>query len=122
MNVLVDMNLAPAWVAALTAGDLHVRHWQDVGDKTAPDHEILSWARNNSYVVLTLDLDFQQLLFATRARGPSVVLLRVRDPLAASLPLKIRGVLLQNAAQLADGCLIVVDENRSRVRRLPLTK
>ena len=115
------MNLGPAWVTALQCDDLHVRHWQDVGDKTTPDREILAWARGNGHIVLTLDLDFQQLLFTTRAQGPSVVLLRVRDPLAPSLPAKVRRVLLENAAHLADGCLIVLDENRSRVRRLPLT-
>jgi predicted nuclease of predicted toxin-antitoxin system len=67
VNVLVDMNLGPDWVTALQSEDVHVRHWRDVGDKSAPDRDIFVWARSNGYVVLTLDLDFQQLLFATRA-------------------------------------------------------
>ena len=120
MNVLVDMNLGPDWVSALTGEGLHACHWQDIGDKTAADTIILAWARTNGHVVLTLDLDFQQLLFATRAQGPSVMLLRVRDPMSPALPAKVRRVLLDNTAPLADGCLIVLDENRSRVRRLPL--
>ena len=120
MNVLVDMNLGPGWVAALAGDQVRVRHWQDIGDKTAPDRDLLAWARANAHIVLTLDLDFQQLLFATRAQGPSVVLLRVRDVLAPSLPAKVRQVLIENAASLEEGCLIVVDEHRSRIRRLPL--
>lgn len=121
MNVLVDMNLATAWATALSGDGIQARHWQDIGERTAPDHEILAWARTHDHVVLTLDLDFQQLLFATRARGPSVVLLRVRDPLAGSLPAKVRQTLIENAASLQEGSLIVIDENRSRIRRLPLT-
>jgi predicted nuclease of predicted toxin-antitoxin system len=114
------MNLGPDWVTALQTEELHVRHWRDIGDKSAPDRDIFAWARTNGYVVLTLDLDFQQLLFATRAQGPSVVLLRVRDPLSTALPNKVRRVLLDNATHLAGGCLIVLDEMRARVRRLPL--
>ena len=121
MNVLVDMNLGPSWVGALAGPDVRVRHWQDIGDKTAPDRDILAWARANAQIVLTLDLDFQQLLFATRAQGPSVVLLRVRDVMAPSIPMKVRQVLIENAAMLEEGCLIVVDEHRSRIRRLPFT-
>ena len=121
MNVLVDMNLGPGWVPALMTEAVSVRHWQNIGDRSAPDHELLAWARANAHIVLTLDLDFQQLLFATRAQGPIVVLLRVRDALASSLPAKVRQVLLENAASLEAGCLIVVDEHHSRVRRLPLT-
>ena len=115
------MNLATAWATALSGDGIQARHWQDIGERTAPDHEILAWARTHDHVVLTLDLDFQQLLFATRARGPSVVLLRVRDPLAGSLPAKVRQTLIENAASLQEGSLIVIDENRSRIRRLPLT-
>lgn len=115
------MNLAPAWVAALEGEEVRVRHWQDIGDKTAPDHVLLAWARTHDHIVLTLDLDFQQILFATRARGPSVVLLRVRDAMAPQLPGKVRRVLAENSDSLRDGCLIVVDEFHSRIRRLPLT-
>ena len=115
------MNLGPDWVSALAGEGLRACHWQDLGDKTAADTVILAWARAHGHIVLTLDLDFQQLLFATRAHGPSVVLLRVRDPMSPALPAKVRQVLIENATPLADGCLIVLDENRSRIRRLPLT-
>ena len=115
------MNLAPDWISALAGEGLRVRHWQDIGEKTAADTVILAWARTHGHIVLTLDLDFQQLLFAARAQGPSVVLLRVRDPMSPALPAKVRQVLIENATPLADGCLIVLDENRSRIRRLPLT-
>ena len=49
------------------------------------------------------------------------MLLRVRDPMSPALPAKVRQVLLENTVQPADGCLLVVYEIRSRVRRLPLT-
>ena len=41
--------------------------------------------------------------------------------MAPSIPMKVRQVLIENAAMLEEGCLIVVDEHRSRVRRLPFT-
>ena len=105
MKVLVDMNLSPAWVGALKGEGLDVLHWQDIGDKAAADRDILAWAREKNHIVLTLDLDFQQLLFATRAQGPSLVLIRVRDAMSPSLPPKVRQVLIENAARLQDVAL-----------------
>ena len=121
MKVLLDMNIPPVWISRLQTDGLEVVHWQDKGPKNAPDGRILEWAKSNKHIILTLDLDFQQLLFATRVHGPSVVLLRVRDPLSPSLPAKVRRVFLENNSFLEQGCLIVLDENRSRIRRLPLT-
>lgn len=120
MNVLVDMNLPPTWAVALRAEGIEARHWVSVGSPTAPDRSILEWARTHHCIVLTLDLDFQQLLFATRTQGPSVFLLRVRDALVPSLPAKVARIMIENRNQLAEGCLIVMDENRARIRRLPL--
>jgi predicted nuclease of predicted toxin-antitoxin system len=76
MKVPVDMNLSPEWLEVLSRAGWEASHWSAVGSPTAEDLELLIWARDHNHVLLTQDLDFGQLLFHTRFRGPSVVILR----------------------------------------------
>jgi predicted nuclease of predicted toxin-antitoxin system len=73
MKLLVDMNLSPRWVGLLEDAGIKAAHWSTLGEKNAPDTEIMAYARVNSYVVLTHDLDFSAILAATHGEKPSVV-------------------------------------------------
>lgn len=120
MNLVIDMNLSPDWVAVL-AGDGHeATHWSEIGDPRATDHEILTWAREHACIVFTHDLDFGAILAATSTRAPSVIQLRTADPTPQHSRNVICDTLKRHAAALTNGALISVDENRSRVRLLPL--
>jgi predicted nuclease of predicted toxin-antitoxin system len=66
MKLLVDMNLSPEWLKVLSRAGWQAIHWSTAGPATAADTELLAWARDHNYVVLTQDLDFGQLLFHTR--------------------------------------------------------
>ncbi len=73
MKILVDMNLSPFWVPFLARHGFEAWHWSTVGRPSAPDAEILAFARINNFVILTHDLDFGMLLAAQPTRGPSVI-------------------------------------------------
>ena len=91
MKILVDMNLSPQLCPFLAAERWTVVHWSSIGDPRAPDSVLLTWAKDNGYVVVTHDLDFGAILAATRATGPSVLQVRTQDVLPAKLvPLLIR--------------------------------
>ena len=114
------MNLSPDWVAALARAGHVVRHWSEIGAANATDREILIWARDNAHVVFTHDLDFGAILAATAANAPSVIQIRTQDPTPQHCQRVILDTLKRHAAELANGALVSVDENRSRVRVLPL--
>jgi predicted nuclease of predicted toxin-antitoxin system len=44
MRILIDMNLPPQWVQVLVENGIEAIHWSTVGEKTAPDSEILNYA------------------------------------------------------------------------------
>lgn len=77
---------------------------------------------NSGRVVLTHDLDFGAMLAATQATGPSVAQVRTQDVRPQNLAPLLIPVLQQYESELGAGALLVVDEARSRVRLLPLTK
>ena len=85
MKLLVDMNLSPDWVPLLEQAGFEVLHWSSVGNHTAPDREIMQWARDNRSIVFTHDLDFGILLAHTQANGPSVIQVRAQDVSPAHL-------------------------------------
>jgi predicted nuclease of predicted toxin-antitoxin system len=46
MKLLIDMNLSPDWVEALTAEGIEAVHWVNVGSASASDREIMVWAKS----------------------------------------------------------------------------
>jgi predicted nuclease of predicted toxin-antitoxin system len=82
VKLLLDMNLSPSWVAHLTGHGFEAVNWSTIGAATAPDHEILAWAHEHNFVVITNDLDFSAILAASAVVGPSVVQIRTQDLLS----------------------------------------
>ncbi len=82
---------------------------------------LMTYAQQRGLVIVTHDLDFGALLAATHARGPSVIQVRMQDPLGDGFVHLISSVLKRFEAEITAGALIVVDESRSRVRVLPIT-
>ncbi|MFA6285782.1 MAG: DUF5615 family PIN-like protein [Opitutaceae bacterium] len=121
MRILVDMNLSPAWVDTLRAAGWETVHWSTTGDARAPDTVIFSFAREHHWTVFTNDLDFGTLLAHARTGAPSVFQLRAQDLTPAHLAPLVIKTLRRFAAELEAGALVTVDEQRQRVRLLPLT-
>jgi predicted nuclease of predicted toxin-antitoxin system len=53
MNILVDETLKNEWCKQLEKDGHVVKYWPDVKNNTAPDQDILDWAKNEKFVVLT---------------------------------------------------------------------
>lgn len=119
MKVLIDMNLSPDWVNVFEKHGLDVVHWKDIGDPRASDITIMSWARENGYVVFTRDLDFGTLLATTNLEGPSVIQVRVSDVLPQTLGELLVKVIIRHQSDLESGVLLTLTEDRVRLRSLP---
>ena len=120
MKVLVDMNLSPGWVSFLAEGGFEAVHWSDIGSGSAPDSELMQWAAQRGYVVLTADLDFGAILAATEGRRPSVVQVRSDIPTPRAIGGAVIAAIRQARQELLDGALVSVDATRARLRILPL--
>ena len=78
------------------------------------------YAKAEGYVVFTHDLDFGALLAATNANCPSVIQVRTQNVSPAHLAPIVLSAINQFEIHLEQGALVTVDENRARVRVLPL--
>lgn len=120
MKLLIDMNLSPDWVEVLATEGIDAVHWSKIGPATASDREIMAWAKTSGHIVLTHDLDFGAILAATEADSPSVIQLRFQDIAPERSKHLVLDVLSRFRNELEIGVLISVDEDRARIRILPL--
>lgn len=120
IQILIDMNLSPDWVNALSKHGWASEHWSAIGDPRATDRDIMDWARSHRYLVFTHDLDFGTMLALTHASGPSVIQVRGQNVLPDHMAPIVLAALKQHESDLVSGALVVVDESKSRVRVLPI--
>jgi len=120
MKLLVDMNLSPRWINTLAEAGFEAAHWSTVGASTAPDSEIMAYAKLQAYVVLTHDLDFGTILAATQGEKLSVVQIRAEDVRPVSIGKQVVNALRQMATELERGALLTIDTGRTHLRLLPL--
>jgi predicted nuclease of predicted toxin-antitoxin system len=53
MKLLIDTNLSPRWIGLLNHAGWEAVHWSTVGSATTADSEIMAFAAENDYVVVT---------------------------------------------------------------------
>ena len=122
MKLLVDMMLSTRVAEELRNAGHDAVHVREYGLQRALDEEILARAAVEQRTLISADMDFGFLLASRRHPWPSVVLPR---RLAAHRADFVVTLLLANLPQLAEalqqGSLVVLEENRIRVRRLPIS-
>ena len=122
VKFLLDMNLSPHWSAYFALQQIEAHHWSTIGRREAPDDQIMEYAKENRFVVLTQDLDFGTILAATKGLKPSVIQIRDEDLAIENLGRKLLAALTQLQQELEEGALVTVDAKRTRVSVLPLRR
>ncbi|MDR1506866.1 MAG: DUF5615 family PIN-like protein [Treponema sp.] len=120
MKILVDMNLAPRWAELLSRQGVEAVHWSIAGSPKAPDTEIMAYARDKGYAVLTRDLDFSAILASTGRDSPSVIQIRTADARPEKIFKPVFRALSGLTAELEKGAIVTIDMNTVRLHLLPL--
>lgn len=120
IRFLADVGVSISTVQALRDLSHDAFHLAERGLERLVDDEILSLARSEGRVVVAFDLDFGDLLAAGGHAGPSVILFRVSDQTPASVTPRLLEVLAQQEDALRAGAIVIIEDRRYRVRRLPI--
>jgi len=122
MRFLADAGISPRTVDYLSRSGHEAVHVRELGMQRAPDRLLVEMARAEDRILLTFDLDFGEILALGVVSRPSVVIFRLLDERADSVNRRLQGVLSEQANALASGVLILVEDTRYRVRRLPIMR
>ena len=120
MKILADMNLPPKIADILTQKGIESKHWYIVGASNAKDTELLSYAYEHGYIILTYDMDFTALLASSHAKKPSVIQIRTQGFEAEELAQLIVAAVSKSKKELRQGAILTIDPKRARLRLLPL--
>ena len=119
MRFLADMGVSIRVVEWLRHEGHDVHHLRDENLHRLGDREIFAKAARETRTVLTFDLDFGEILALSGDQTVSVVLFRLRNARTPHVIERLRTVIHDCGGVLGEGAIVVVEESRHRVRRLP---
>lgn len=120
MRFLADMGVDVRVVRWLREHGHDAIHLRDEGLQRMPDGEIFAKAIAERRVVLTFDLDFGEIAALTRGKTASVVLFRLQNTRTPHVIDRLAAVLANASAALEKGAVVLVEETRHRIRKLPV--
>ena len=97
-------------------------HVRPLGLERATDSELADRARADSSVVVTFDLDFGDVLALGILDRPSVIIFRLADERPDSVNQRLSSVIAERVSELESGSLILAEDTRYRIRKLPIRR
>jgi predicted nuclease of predicted toxin-antitoxin system len=93
---------------------------REEGLQRMPNGDIFQKGSAEQRVVLTFDLDFGEILAGSAGQVVSVVLFRLHNTRTEHVIERLQTVLDHSSNELLGGAIVVVEEGRHRVRKLPV--
>ena len=122
LRFLADMNLSPLTVDALQQEGWNIVRVSTLLPATTTDSDILEFARQESRVIITQDLDFSALLALGGYDQPSLVTLRLSNTDPTLVTQRLLQIISQIEVALHQGSAVTVDDKTVRIRKLPIAR
>jgi len=114
------MGISPRSVAWLRDQGHEAIRLDSLGMQRATDATVATFAASQGYIVLTCDLDYPEIVALAHVKSPSLIVFRLQDETAENINRLLERFLPTVEAQLASGAIVTVEEDRIRVRTLPI--
>jgi len=120
MKFMLDMGISPKTAVFPRNLGYDAIHLHELKSDRLTDPAIMQMARNEERILLTHDLDFGELIAASGANAPSVIIFRLRNMNPKNVNRFLNGIISEHRDALEKGAIVSVTEGQARVRLLPL--
>lgn len=121
MKILADMHISPATVQFLQALGHDTVRVNEIMPSNSSDRSIVEAARKEERVIITQDLDFSEIISFSGEKAPSLISLRLSSSRIEFVNKRLEKVLPMIESDLVKGSIVVVEDNRIRLRYLPIS-
>ena len=122
MRFLADIGVAPRIVDWLREQGHDASHLSEEGLHRLPDMDIFQKAAQEQSILLTFDLDFAEIVAFSGSADVSVVLFRLDNTRTDFVISRLVSVLRESGHLLPTGVIVIVEDSRHRIRRLPIKR
>ena len=119
LKFLIDEPLSRRLIDQLSALGHDAVHVAQRGALKAPDADIVRLAQQERRIILTADLDYGHLLITSPTTPPSAIIFRLKTQTITLMNELLALHLPRVAPALAEGAIVIIEEDDVRIRRLP---
>ncbi len=120
MRFITDIHISPQTVKDLSSKGYQIKRVTEFLELNAKDSQILDLAFKENSTIITQDLDFSALLAKRGTSKPSVITLRVNNAKPSNITKILKRALPQIKSEINKGSIIIIEEKRIRIRKLPI--
>ncbi len=120
MKFLIDNALSPRIAEGLIEAGYYAVHVRDIGLEASKDSIIMEQALIDDMIVVSADTDFGALLALNDSKKPSFILFRRTDKKPSALLRLLLNTIDTIKGDLEKGSVVVIEDNRIRIRKLPI--
>jgi predicted nuclease of predicted toxin-antitoxin system len=118
---LIDNALSPIFSKQLQSHGHDAIHVRDMDMQTCSDEEIFDFAQKQERIIVSADTDFGTIIALRNEQFPSVIIFRrTRN----RRPMEQVALLISNLdrieVSLRKGSIVIIEDNRIRIRSLPI--
>jgi predicted nuclease of predicted toxin-antitoxin system len=122
IQFLLDENSTKLFKLPFERCGYTVIHVSEIGLTNTPDEIIVEYAAQHNLVIVTFDLDFSRIMALSNKHLPSVITFWIDCINELYLENIIRLNFTQLISTLLEGAVITIDDNRIRIKELPIRR
>ncbi len=122
MQFLIDENMGLSYANTLRSLGYEAIHVSEVGLTSTEDTDIVTYAFDKGYTIITFDLDFTRIVALSQKLFPSIITFRMGEINVTEFEEHFRFYIPEIKDDIIKGALITIDTQGVRTKRLPILR